>query len=1214
MHIRIPAPVKEEITLRNWLNNWKSKRAHGIEAELKASRPEPSKQLVNSIVGRVRPRPVVHSRTRLGVAGVLTAAMVAVVGATGGFSYAATNIAHATTSAAHSFGVGTPTVEHRNASGPSSADAQYGAAPTITSFSPANGAVGSSVTVTGTNFSGINQITAVNLNGGPDVPSYSVTSSTSLSFTVPSGATTGVIQVTNASGSATSSTSFVVQAAPSITSFAPNQGAAGTPVTITGTGFTGTTSVKFGTKAAVFNVDSSSQISATAPTGVVTGAISVTNGAGTATSTDSFMVLPLPTITSFSPSSGSATAPTSVTVTGKNFTGATSVSFNGVPQSSVSVNGAGTAVTAAVPDGASSGPISVTTAAGTGTSKTSFTIQSVPSIGFFSPEIGKAGTLITINGSGFTGANEIDFTGAAAVTRFTVTGDAKITVAVPADAQTGPIAVLNDAGTSGPSGDNFVMSVLPTITSFTPGDGGPGTDVTITGTNLDSTTGVKFGGIAAHDFSASTDGTTLDVIVPVGAKAGAITVTNPSGTATSATSFVIDPAPVVTSFLPATGQPGDTVTIRGTNFTAGSDVFFNGTEADSVDTSGAPTQITAVVPSGVDSFDTIGPITVTSSTGSGDSKANFTILQAPVYEFFSPDNGKIGTKLSIFGAGFTGTTSVSFNGAAAAFKVVSDFQITTAVPNGASTGAVTITNAVGSTNSSDDFTVYLMPTIATSGAFTPNHGPANADHQTDVDIAGTNFVEGLTTVKFNGKVSPIVVFNSPTSITATTPVGAATGKVSVTNPAGTATSKESFTVDAPPTVTSFKPATGTVGMSVTITGKGFAGANSLDFNGASVDSADFTVNGTGTTITVNVPGGATIGPVTVTNDTIGSGTSKTNFVPILIPSIDSFSPIQGKSGTSMTIHGSHFSGSTLVTFAGTAKNTAKPAVKSDTLITVSVPVGAITGAISVTDPAGTGDSGNDSFTVIQKPTITSFTPGHGPSNTLQGTPVTITGTNLTGVTSVKFGSKATPISAGAISSDGTTIDVASPAGATTGKIQVTNVAGTATSSQTFTVTPAPSITSFSPTKGLEGATVTINGKNFAGTLSVSFNGTDAPGFTVVSPTKITVAVPTGASNGPILVAEDTLGGDPSKTSFTVIATPSIHAFTSSAKVGATITILGTHFSGTTQVAFNGLKSSFRVISDTKITAVVPKGATTGSVRVTNPAGFDTSGTNFNVAH
>jgi uncharacterized repeat protein (TIGR03803 family) len=65
-------------------------------------------------------------------------------------------------------------------------------------------------------------------------------------------------------------------------------------------------------------------------------------------------------------------------------------------------------------------------------------------------------------------------------------------------------------------------------------------------------------------------------------------------------------------------------------------------------------------------------------------------------------------------------------------------------------------------------------------------------------------------------------------------------------------------------------------------------------------------------------------------------------------------------------------------------------------------------------------------------------------------------------------------------------------------------------------------------------------------------------------------------------------------------------------VGATAQILGQGFTGSTSVTFNGVPAAFSVVNDTYMTAIVPTGATTGSVVVTTPSGTLTSNKNFTV--
>src|SRR5204862_77424 len=136
--------------------------------------------------------------------------------------------------------------------------------PIITSVSPPGGVAGTPVTINGTNFSPVFQL---DFNGA--FVGYAIQTDGRIVTTVPGGATTGPLRVTSAAGSGT--IGFFVGAPPSIASLAPQGGPVGTPVTVTGSGFTGITSVVFGGVAASFNVLDEHTLTATVPGGAVTG-------------------------------------------------------------------------------------------------------------------------------------------------------------------------------------------------------------------------------------------------------------------------------------------------------------------------------------------------------------------------------------------------------------------------------------------------------------------------------------------------------------------------------------------------------------------------------------------------------------------------------------------------------------------------------------------------------------------------------------------------------------------------------------------------------------------------------------------------------------------------------------------------------------------------------------------------------------------------------
>jgi uncharacterized repeat protein (TIGR03803 family) len=151
---------------------------------------------------------------------------------------------------------------------------------------PTSGMVGTAVIILGNNLTGA---TSVTFNGTPAKFTV-VSSSTEIKTTVPSGATTGKVKVTTASGTLTSNQTFRVT--PQIKSFSPSSGPVTTPVVITGVSLTQTTKVTFGGKAGAFTVNSDTQVTATVPAGAKTGRITITTPGGTATSATSFTVTP----------------------------------------------------------------------------------------------------------------------------------------------------------------------------------------------------------------------------------------------------------------------------------------------------------------------------------------------------------------------------------------------------------------------------------------------------------------------------------------------------------------------------------------------------------------------------------------------------------------------------------------------------------------------------------------------------------------------------------------------------------------------------------------------------------------------------------------------------------------------------------------------------------------------------------------------------------
>jgi len=146
------------------------------------------------------------------------------------------------------------------------------------------GKVGAQVQILGQNFSGSSIVSF----GTVPASTVTVSGTTFITATVPSGAKTGSVTVTTSSGTLASSKKFLVT--PQITTVAPPSGAVGSLVTITGVSLIQAKKVTFGGVSATFTVNSDTQITATVPNGAKTGKIVVTTPGGTATSALKFTV------------------------------------------------------------------------------------------------------------------------------------------------------------------------------------------------------------------------------------------------------------------------------------------------------------------------------------------------------------------------------------------------------------------------------------------------------------------------------------------------------------------------------------------------------------------------------------------------------------------------------------------------------------------------------------------------------------------------------------------------------------------------------------------------------------------------------------------------------------------------------------------------------------------------------------------------------------
>ncbi|HWK03578.1 MAG TPA: T9SS type A sorting domain-containing protein [Puia sp.] len=339
--------------------------------------------------------------------------------------------------------------------------------------------------------------------------------------------------------------SFAQLTSTHIKSFSPTSGTAGTLVAIKGSGFTGTTSVRFGVDAAPsFSVLSDTSITARVGAGS-SGKVYVSGSHGQDSLAGFTYISPPPLnlthITSFSPTSGSTG--TSVAIRGLGFIGTTVVRFGSTAAQSFTVV-SDTAITAVVGTG-SSGNVFVSGSQGLD-SLAGFTYTTTPPtqthITSFSPTSGSTGTSVAIRGVGFTGTTTVSF-GSTAAQSFTVLSDTAIT-AVVGTGSSGQVFVSGTRGFDSLAGFTYTPPLTSThITSFSPTSGSTGTSIAIRGVGFTGTTAVSFGSTAAQSFTVLSD-TAITAIVDSGSSGNVFVSGSHGFDSLAGFTYIATPAPL----------------------------------------------------------------------------------------------------------------------------------------------------------------------------------------------------------------------------------------------------------------------------------------------------------------------------------------------------------------------------------------------------------------------------------------------------------------------------------------------------------------------------------------------------------------------------------------------------------------------------------------------------------------------------------------------
>jgi mucin-19 len=1128
----------------------------------------------------------------------------------------------------------------------------YVSAGRVDTISPAQGHIGTRVTVVGVDL----------LGGGTRIasatfatfPVESVLFSNETVVVVSAGASNGTYSGANVrlvadTGATVSGQSFTYTTPGAISSVVPASGQYGTRVTINGSRFIGDGSIIIDVLLAgvsarqMFTSTDSFIIVEANASSASSGNVVVVNDAGTrVTSTTTWSYMTPGSVVFVQPASGQRG--TMVTVSGFFLRGSganvVSVTLAGVPATINRETDFFVDVQAAH-GAAGTGSVVLTSNTGATVSRASaWTYLAASSISSVSPSAGALGTRVTINGTNLLGGGATILRAVLAGTPASIILQSDSMVVVQAGfgtPQTGDVVLVADTGASSTANNSWSYIRSSDIYSVSPQVGQGGSVVTITGFQLlnggSSFTSIRLAGVeVAHIVSQSS----TQVVVVAGPSSSTNSITGDvvlqadSGPfATRIAGWTYAPAGSILSVFPTSGQFGTRVTLTGQGLLLGAsvaNVTLAGTGALSIVSSN---ETTVVIVAGVGVDNSAGNVSLFSISGAiVQSPSVFTYLPASTIASVLPSRGVQGTIVSIVGqrllGGGSAISSVLLASTPAIIRSGNDtLVVVEAQPSSSNgTGHVQVVSNTGAlTVLIGGWTYDVLGLIA---LVTPNSGQVG----TFVTIRGNSLLGGgtsITEATLSG-TSAIVVNSTNSVVVVRAQDGSAgTGDVKlVSNTGALLVAGGAWTYNAKGVISSRSPSQGQFGTRVTIVGSSLRGSGSsvvavllAGVPAAIVSEDDATVivsAGAGTTGTGDIMIVADSGAQTVLAD---------GWTYFAAGNVTSVSPLSGQFGTLVTLTGSTLLGGGSNVVSATLAGVAATVVyrnASLVLLEAGASAAAQTGPIVLTSDTGSIVSSVLNWSYVPAGQINAVSPSSGQ----QGTIVTIVGTYLLGggvsAQTVFLGpAPATWIDPS--SNDTVVVAIAgftNVSAATVGNVTiVANTGARVSRLNGWTTVATAVITDVSPARGQWGTFVTISGQNLLGggstISSVVFAGVDSGDVVASNQTTVVVRAPASAGgSGAITVVANT-GAFTTLASGWTFETPSVITQISpnSGQFGTLVTITGSRFFGSslattiTQVLLGGIPANIVQFSDsTVVVSAADSGAVVGAghVRVVGGSG------------
>ncbi len=484
----------------------------------------------------------------------------------------------------------------------------------------------------------------------------------------------------------------------------------------------------------------------------------------------------------------------------------------------------------------------------------------------------------------------------------------------------------------------------------------------------------------------------------------AVTVTNVTGTSSSAKVTINPLPPTITSLTPGSilmNNGAFTMTVNGTNFQpgAGANVVRWGNTALAA-TYLNSTQVTATVPANLLPYGSASVYVITA--GGISSGFPFTVILPPptitTMAMTRVPAGYGSFTTSVYGTYFTSTMVLNWGATQLSGTLVGGSTFTFTIPASlvATVGPVSLTvTTVGGTSAPVTFTVTQPQPILTS--ISPTSIAAGSAAFT-LTVNGSNFIQPMNTRWGSTWVGATVI--SATQLTVTIPASmvatAGTAGVMVYSPSGGISASLPFTINpAPPVITSLSPnsaSAGGAGFMLTIKGVALTTSSTVMWGTNPLD----TIYVSPTQLLASVPaslilnsGNASISVVS----SAGASVSATFITNPAGPQICGLNPgvaAAGGAAFTLTISGEYFTASTTSKWGSTALATT---YLSATQLTALVPAKLIAsaGSATLTVTTAVGTSSPATFIITGPPSITTTTLPAATAGLAYSGPISVTG-------------------------------------------------------------------------------------------------------------------------------------------------------------------------------------------------------------------------------